>query len=85
MVIDLVVPERLLDHEQVELIELAQVLDLVERVGGVRVATEGDIGPARADPFQNIQIPARFDLDLDAAISRRNFSLNLSSNCSIES
>ena len=35
---NVVVPERLFDHQQVELIEGAQVLDLIERVGGVGVA-----------------------------------------------
>ena len=40
MIVDVVVPQRLLDHQQVELIELLQMLDLVQRVGGIGVATE---------------------------------------------
>jgi len=37
MQIDFVVPQGLLDHEQIEGIEFAQVLNLVQRVGRIRV------------------------------------------------
>ena len=76
VIVDVVVPQWLLDHEQIELVELAQVLDLIERVGRVGVTTERDIGPARADAFEHIQIPARLDFDLDAAIAGGKFGLD---------
>src|ERR1700757_1166293 len=46
VIVDVVIPQRLLDHEEIELIELSQVLHLVERVGGVRIAAQRDVGPA---------------------------------------
>src|ERR1022692_1421211 len=52
MKIDFVVPKRLLDHEQVEGIEFAQVLNFVKRVSGICVHTENDIRPARPDFFE---------------------------------
>src|SRR5579859_5338471 len=69
VVVDVVVPKRLLDHQQIELIEEPEVLDLIEGVGGVRVATEGDVGPARADAFENVDVPAGLDFDFDATVA----------------
>ena len=73
---NVVVPERLLDHQQIELIEGPQVFYLVERVGGVGVAAQCDVGPARADFLQHVYIPARFDLHFDAAVARRQFDFD---------
>jgi hypothetical protein len=73
---DVVVPKRLLDHQQVELIEAPQVFDLIERVGGVGVAAQRDIGPARADFLQHIDIPARLHFHLDAAVTGGQFDLD---------
>ncbi len=77
MQIDFIVPKRLLDHEQLEGVELAQVLNLVQRVSGIRVHTKQNIGPARANLFQNIQVPSRLDLDLDSPVASRQFGLDL--------
>src|ERR1035441_9158721 len=76
VVVDVVVPQRLLNHQQVELVELAQVLDLVERVSGISVAAQGDLGPARADPLQHVHVPARLDFDFDAAVASRQLDLD---------
>ena len=76
VVINVVVPQRLLDHQQVELVEAAQVLDLIESVGGVRIATERDVRPLRSNSFENIHIPARLDLDFDAPVARIQFYLD---------
>src|ERR1700691_1075599 len=77
MVVDVVVPKWLLDHEQIELVELAQMLDLIESIGGVGIATQSDVRPARANAFQNIEVPAGFHLHLNAAITGGKFALNL--------
>src|SRR5580698_8045894 len=77
MVVDVVVPEWLFDHQQIELVELAQMLDLVESVGGVGIATQSDVSPARANSLQNIEVPAGFHLHFDAAIAGGKFALNL--------
>src|SRR5215469_18359235 len=74
---DVIVPQRLLDHQQVKLIELAQVLDFVEGIGGVSVAAEQDVGPPRADFFEDVYVPAGFDFHFDAAVSGGEFGLNL--------
>src|ERR1700720_4698858 len=77
MKIDFIIPQRLLDHEQIERVDLAQMLKLIERVGGIRVHTENDIRPAGADLLEHIQIPSRLHLDLDPTVSRRQLSFDL--------
>src|ERR1700691_2785957 len=77
MKIDLVVPQRLLDHEQMEGIEFAQVFNLIERVSGIRVHAENDIRPASSYLLQHIQIPSRLHFDLDSPISRRQLGFDL--------
>src|SRR5579863_2661426 len=77
MVVDVVVPQRLLDHQQVELVEFPEMLDFVQGISGVGVTTEYDVRPARTNTFQHLQVPARFHLHLDATIAGRELSLNL--------
>ena len=69
-------PERLLDHEQVKSVELFQVLDLVERIGGIGIATEHDLRPTGADFLEDLDVPARFALDLDAAVAGIQFGVD---------
>src|SRR5690242_459743 len=38
--IKIIVPQRLLDHEQVETIELFEVIEIFERISGVSITTE---------------------------------------------
>jgi len=49
MVVDVIVPQRLLNHEKVELIEFAKVLHLVQRIGRVGIATQHDAGPSQTN------------------------------------
>ena len=77
MEVEVVVPKRLLDHEQAELLELAKMLDLAEAVGGVGIATEHDAGPTLADSRQNVDVPSWLNFDLDALITCGEFRLNL--------
>src|SRR5258706_1646257 len=77
MKIDFVIPQWLLDHEQVEGIEFAQVLNLIERVRRIRIHAEDNIRPSSADLFQHIQIPSRLHFDLDPPVSRRQLSVDL--------
>jgi hypothetical protein len=69
MKIKVVMPERLLDHQQVESVKLFQVLELIERVGGIGVAAEHYLRPARANFLKNLDVPSRLALDLDAAVA----------------
>ena len=77
VVVDVVIPQRLLDHQELEAIKFAQVFDFIEGVGGVGIAAQHNIGPARADPFQHVHVPARLYFDLDAAVSGGEFGLDL--------
>ena len=43
VVINFVVPKGLLYHQQIELVELTQMLDLIERVSRVRIAAQYNI------------------------------------------
>ena len=66
VVIEVVVPEGLLDHQQVERIKGHQVIGIAQLVGRVGVHAERNLGPAVAHPLKNIHIPARLALELDA-------------------
>src|SRR5689334_18293797 len=69
MKVEIVMPERLLDHEQAELVELFEVLHVLKRVSGVGIATEEDVRPALADFRKDLNVPPRLAFDLDAPIS----------------
>ena len=51
--IQVVVPQRLLDHQQSKLVEFLQVLDIIKSVRRVRVATDQDVRPALANALQH--------------------------------
>jgi len=46
-------------HQEVELVELTQVLEFIERVGGVGVYAQRDVRPARAGLFRECSHPSR--------------------------
>src|SRR5580698_5348050 len=69
VIVNVVVPERLLDHQEIELIELSQMLDLIQRVSGIGVATQDDFRPAGTNTFEYIDVPARFHFDFNAQIT----------------
>ena len=74
---DVVVAERLLDHHQVELVEPAQVVGIGQRVGGVGVGHQLDGGEALAHLPDDVHVPARLDLHLDALVAGGQFALDL--------
>src|SRR5215472_11879267 len=75
--VKVVMPERLLDHEQVETVKLFQVFDLIEPVRRVGIAAQKNLRPAAADPVEDFYIPSRLALDFDATIARAQFRLDL--------
>src|SRR5208283_5539079 len=77
MQLDFVVPQRLLNHQQLERVEFTQVLRFVERISGIGVDAEYNVGPARADLFENVQVPAGLDLDFDASVTGGQFGRDL--------
>ena len=78
MIVKIIAPQRLLNHQQLELIESLQVVDVIHGVGRVRIAAQQNIWPARPHPFQNIQVPTRFYFQFDSAISGANFGFYFS-------
>src|SRR5205809_6417492 len=77
VVIDVIVPERLFNHEEVELIEFAKMINIIERVGRIRITTEQDIGPPRANTFENLEVPSRFHFEFDRAVACCKVELDL--------
>ncbi len=76
VVIEIVVPQRLFDHQQVERVEGGQVVGVPEPVSGVGVATQRDARPAMAHPLEDLHIPARLALELDALVAGGQFPLD---------
>ncbi len=70
MRIDVVPPERLLHHEQIEFVKSLQMLRILERVGGICVDGESNLGERLADGANEFQVLARFDFQFDALIAR---------------
>jgi hypothetical protein len=66
---DVVVRQGLLDHEQVELIQITQRIYVTQCVGRVRVGHQWHIGEAPADDCDHINVVAGCDFELDPAVS----------------
>src|SRR5207245_9993918 len=45
VVIDVIVPERVFDHEQVESIEFAKMLNIIARVGHISITSQQVLAP----------------------------------------
>jgi hypothetical protein len=65
---EIVVVERLLDHEQVEGVEGAEDLDVLERVRGVRIDRQQDVRVRRAHGPDALDVRARLELELDPPV-----------------
>ena len=72
-----VVVQRLFDHQQVELVERQEDVHVGERVGGVRVDRQQDAGVRRADRAHAFHVQARLDLQLDAPVPLREIAVHL--------
>src|SRR5258708_27024605 len=66
---DIVMRQGLLDHHQVEFVQALQVIGVGQRVGGVGIGHQPDVGERGAHFTYDIDIPARLDLDFDALIA----------------
>ncbi len=67
-----VLGERLLDQQQAELVEPGEVAGVAEGVGGVGVDLQQELlAEALADRPHRLEVPARLDLQLDAAVAGR--------------
>src|SRR6266404_4037362 len=77
MLEDVVVPERLLDHQQIKVIELAQVIEVSGTIRRVGIAAQQNLRPPLANFREHFHIPARFYLYLDPLVTRGQLSLDL--------
>ena len=77
---DVVVGQGLFDHHQVQIVERAQRGDMrgvVERVGGIGIGHQQDVGPTLADGAQVGQVAAGADLHLDPLVALIEIVLDL--------
>src|SRR5689334_5748008 len=74
---DVVVCQWLLQHHQIELIELLKERRVGEFVSGVGIAHQTDVGKLFAHAFDDLEVPTGFDLDLDALVTGVDFLTNL--------
>src|SRR5690242_17159659 len=68
---DVVPAERLLDHDEVEGVELLQKGRVFEAISGVGVGHQADAREALAERADRLDIAARLDFDLDALVAGR--------------
>src|ERR1039458_3691529 len=77
MKIEIVSPQRLLDHQQIEAVETLKTVAVGQGVGGISVTAQQNTRPARADLLQHFDVPARLHLDLNALVSGGQLGFNL--------
>jgi len=73
---DIVVAQRLLDHQQAVLVQSHKESCVVQGVGRVSVHHQTDVGEDSPDFSNDGKVPARLDLDLDATVAFGQESLN---------
>ena len=74
---DIVVGQRLLDQEEVEVVERLERGDIIERVRRIGVDLERDRGVSLADLPDDIHVPARRDLQLDPSVTFFEVAIDL--------
>src|SRR5262249_21351324 len=74
---DVVPIERLLHHEQFEIVESCKVFCVVEPVRGIRIHREKDLRELRADRLHKVVVFSRLDLQFDSLVSAAEFLLDL--------
>ncbi len=74
---DVVVAERLLDHHQVVIVELAKVVRVGQSVSRVGVGHQLDPGKTLPHPAHHVHVPAGLDLDLDALVPGGQLAFDL--------
>src|SRR5205823_6130552 len=72
----IVMIKRLLDHEQVEIVELPQKLLIRNGVGAVGVYGKQDVWMTAPHLSHHLNIPTGFDLEFDSLITPSQVSLN---------
>ena len=76
MIDDVVVRQRLFDHHEVEAVELLETAGVGQGVGGIGVGHQLDGGKSLANLGDDVHIPARLDLHLDALVAGGELALD---------
>ena len=74
---DVVPGQGLLDHQEVEIVQGLQVIQVGQAVGGVGVAHEQDLGEAPSDFPHHGHVPPGLDLHLDSLVAGQQLCLDL--------
>ena len=69
MLVNVIVPQRLLNHQQVQVVHLRQMIRVCQRVRAVRVQHQRNVGQGSPYPARQFHVPARLNLQLDAAVA----------------
>ena len=81
--INVIVRKGLLNHQQIELVQLRKMLGIRQAVVAVGIQHQQDIGETRAHSPRHFDIPTTFDLKFDSTITLVQ-SLCYSSHCGIK-
>src|SRR5262249_11599676 len=76
VIVEVVMPQRLLNHKKVEAVELTQVVDLVQRVRGIGVANQNNIRPGLGDSPEDIKPPSGLTFDFNPPIAGAELGFN---------
>src|SRR5262249_54053068 len=73
MRVNIVVTQRLLDHDQIKGIQLLQQVHVFQGVGGISVNHQANLREAFTKGAHRLHILAGLDLDFDALVACRKF------------
>jgi len=76
MVNEIVVIQRLLDHQQAEVVQCFQVIHVLQRVCRVRIDRKQNFRVTPPHLRDYVYIPTRFDLELDSLIAESEITIH---------
>src|SRR5262244_868647 len=76
MIDQVIMIERLFDHQQLKIVQPSQVFFVSQRVGRVGIDGKQDVWITLARFPDHLNIPARFNLEFNALITKRQISLD---------
>ncbi len=77
MIDDVVISQRLLDQHEIEFVQPAQHIDVIQCIGRVGIHRQLDLRIFLSDGLDHLVIATRFDLQFDALVSGRQLRLDL--------
>ena len=67
----------MLNHQQIEAVEILKAVAVGQRVSGVGVAAQQNAIPAGTNLLQHLDVPSRLHLDFNALVSGGQFGFDL--------